>query len=780
MINQSFYRTRWFKAVAGLIVTLLLIPVILRPVLVEVLLDNGFEEASIDNIGINWFTGVVTIEKLSLGRDGSPKLSLGLMRMDITWLSLLQGELAAESAEIEDVVFAVIQRPDKSWDIVAPIPAGSDEEQIDDTEAVNLPKLGLGEFKLRNAQVQVETDFASGLLKIDSLELQRLSSWQDRISDLSVKASWNGAPINIDIGAKPFQKNPAVKGRIVAKGLPLSTIGAALPADIADFTGKLDMNIDVDLERDSRDILSGQFAIDLTLAELALKYRNIDIALAQFHWGGDMSLALEAEGPLYQVAGSSELKQLAIKDYKQPIDLLQFESLVLKSLVLNEQLNVSFEQLDVNELSAVKVAQASRYWLTNKQLQLKQLHLQGQALSLASVAVDGAHYNLTLNKQGDLQDRTALQAAIKPLLPEPTTDEPGSELDSDSDPEASESALQMLLGELLVTHSVVNFEDQRFKKTYENQLYLDQFSLVNLDQSKPNQLSPLQLQARVGEFSSINFTGDLTPFTEDLSLALKGKIAALPLPQISPYAEAYLGYQFMTGQYDHTIDLAIANNELKMDNNLKLRRLELKSVDEKSAEKMAEGLDVPLPLALSMLRDRKGVIDLDVPLEGKLDEFDVGLDDIINTALVKALKHGSMSYLQLALQPYGAAVLAADLLVDQVGTIRFEPVMFVAGTTALEQDAQPYVEKLKGMLLEREGLSLSLCGRSTLADHAHLSPVKQPVSPEHLDKALMTLASDRAKTLKRDFVEAGVASDRLYLCKPDYNETAIAGVIVSM
>lgn len=779
MSSRQFYQAGWFKWLAGFVIVLILVPLILRPVLVKVLVDNGFEKASIEKISINWFTGVVAVESLALEREGQPKLSLGLLRIDLDWLALLKGELSASSAEINDVTFAVVQQPDNSWDIVAPIVADSPEAQAGPAEELRLPKFGLRELTLRNVEIQIDTDYTSGSLVIDDLVLQRLSSWQDRIADLKVAAKWNGAPISIDLGVKPFEKNPELKGNIRIEGLDLGTLQALLPAEMSDFGASLMMDMNVTVERDDRDVLGVDLTADVSVADINLKYRNLALALAQLSWNGDFSIELEQDAIAYQLSGDINSEQLSLQDHQQQMDLVLFESLALQGVQIDQQQTVSFEQLLVTNISAVKVEQAPRYWLNNKQLKLDKFNLQlaepQPTLSLASFIASEVEYNIVINKQGGIQDQIALQAALKPLL-----DSSESEVDAVNDDTVAPKSMLLSVAELHIDNSVIAFQDQRFKKPYNNELHIDQLLVSQLDQARPEQLSPLHLQARLGEFSTINFTGNVAPFAPELAVTLAGEINSVPLPEISPYAEAYLGYQLMTGHYDHKINLSVANNALEMKNNLKLRRLVLKSTDKKSAEKMTEGLDVPLPLALSMLRDRNDVIDLDMPLKGDLDDFNVGVGDILNTALVNALQHGSMSYLQLALQPYGAAIMAADLLVDQVGKIRFEPVLFVPGSLDLEPQAIPYIEKLQAMLAERQGLSLSLCGRSSEADQQVLSPEKKPVAADQLDNMLLKLASDRAKLLKRQFVDAGIKGGRLYLCKPAFDQKAVAGVVLSM
>ena len=778
MSRRQFYQASWFKGLAGLVIVLILVPIILRPVLVKLLVDNGFEQASIEQININWFTGVVAIEGVALEHGGQPKLALDWLRVDLGWLALLRGELLVESVEVSGAEFAVIQRSDNSWEVVSAIPPSSDEQSAQSSKPLNLPKLGLTELILTTIKIHIKSEYASGELLIDKLSLQRLSSWRDHMATLSIAAKWNDAPVVINLQAKPFHSNPQLKGRVAINRIALGAISALLPDDFSEFDADLTITGDISLTRQSNDVLSADITTDVAINNSRLNYRNLALDVAKIHWAGDVNVKLQPT-LAYQLNGDFVIEKLLLKDYEQNLDVISFESLAVQTLSVDQQQAVSFQQLLVNDLSAIKVASTTPYWLSHEQLKLDNLMLQlateQPTLSLASLAATGGEYNIVINKQGGFLGQAELEAVFKPLV-----DAPQINPKAPNDNTGTTPPLRLSIGELLLDKSALTFQDQQFKQPYRNKLYIDRLSVNQLNQAKPEQLSPLQIQARLGEFSDIDFSGEVAPFAAELKLSLKGQINSLPLPELSPYTEAYLGYQLLTGHYDHAIDLSVGNNRLDMKNKLKLRRLQVKSAYQNSAEKITKGLGMPLPLALSMLRDRNDVISLNVPLKGDLDNFNVGIGDVINQALVKALKTGSTSYLLLALQPYGAAIMAADMLVKQAGTIRFEPVVFMPGSVELAPETIPYIDKLQGMLREREGLSLTLCGRSTVADQQQLGLSDEAVSADEIDPQLLALASDRANTLKRQFVEAGIKGARLYICKPSFDSQAVPSVMLTM
>ncbi len=275
-------------------------------------------------------------------------------------------------------------------------------------------------------------------------------------------------------------------------------------------------------------------------------------------------------------------------------------------------------------------------------------------------------------------------------------------------------------------------------------------------------------------------------------MQLEGELDAMELPEVSPYTEAYLGYELTRGHYDHRFKLHIQDNKIDLDNTLHMRQLQLEPVDPDAPQPIEQSLDVPLNLALDMLRDSDDNIKLEVPIQGRLDQPDIRIDEIINNALAKALKKGATSYLKFALQPYGAILMAADFVGEQVGAIRLEPLAFEPGSDAVPEQTD-YLDKLQELLQERPQLHLSLCGRSSRQDRMALFGEPTPQAGEQQadqqqeeklsgeqKTALLDLAERRGQQLKRLFVERGVAGKRLLLCRAEYEPEGVAGVQLGM
>ena len=195
---------------------------------------------------------------------------------------------------------------------------------------------------------------------------------------------------------------------------------------------------------------------------------------------------------------------------------------------------------------------------------------------------------------------------------------------------------------------------------------------------------------------------------------------------------------------------------------------------------------MPIDKALSMLRDKHDNIKLDIPIQGPLDEVEIGTGAILNKALAKAATAGMKTYLLQAFQPYGALIAIGSTLADKVGNITLDPVLFDPGLAALNDAHRDYLKKLGAVMTDRPALEVRLCGMVTEADllAAAGEPAKKwyrpgeadkPVLdreavPEELWERLRGLGGERAKAIKDHLIQAhGLDAGRQHLCEPEYD-----------
>jgi len=98
----------------------------------------------------------------------------------------------------------------------------------------------------------------------------------------------------------------------------------------------------------------------------------------------------------------------------------------------------------------------------------------------------------------------------------------------------------------------------------------------------------------------------------------------LQIPEYSPYTVDFAGRKIAGGTMDLDLDYTVESRQLDGQNNLVLHDLKL-------GEKMAssDAMDLPLDLAIALLQDSDGVIDLNLPVTGNVGDPEFDFDQVI-------------------------------------------------------------------------------------------------------------------------------------------------------
>jgi hypothetical protein len=147
---------------------------------------------------------------------------------------------------------------------------------------------------------------------------------------------------------------------------------------------------------------------------------------------------------------------------------------------------------------------------------------------------------------------------------------------------------------------------------------------------------------------------------------------------------------------DLNLSYALTDNQLRGDNSIRIDRLKL-------GEKVSsdKAVDLPLELALAILTDSNGVIDMQVPVSGDVDDPSFGLGSIIGKAFVNIITKAITAPFSLLANLVGRA--------DDLQTLTLPP-----GSTQLTEATTEKLAVLADALEQRPQLSLLITGRLSL------------------------------------------------------------------
>jgi hypothetical protein len=327
----------------------------------------------------------------------------------------------------------------------------------------------------------------------------------------------------------------------------------------------------------------------------------------------------------------------------------------------------------------------------------------------------------------------------------------------------------------------------------------------------------VELRGKYNNHMPAEITGEIHPLREDLFVNLKASFKDMDLSSVSPYSGRYVGYTIQKGKLSFDLKYLIVKGKLESENKVFIDQLTLgDQVDSPKATKL------PVGLAIALLKDRKGQINLDIPVTGSLDDPQFRLGQLIIQVIVNLITKAvtapfalmgslfgggeELSYLEFE---YGqSAVSEANL--KKIGTLikalyeRPALKLDIAGYVDLEKDR----EGLKKVLIERKvkARKLNDMVKQNLAvasvDDVRIEPQEyekyltqayraepfpkprtaiglvKALPVEEMEKLLMThavvqdddlrlLAARRAAAVRDEFLKSGqVESERIFLIEP--------------
>ncbi|NBX20606.1 MAG: DUF748 domain-containing protein, partial [Betaproteobacteria bacterium] len=213
------------------------------------------------------------------------------------------------------------------------------------------------------------------------------------------------------------------------------------------------------------------------------------------------------------------------------------------------------------------------------------------------------------------------------------------------------------------------------------------------------QLADLELRGRAEGTASLEILGKLNPLAQPLALDVKGLVRDLELSPLSPYAVKYAGYGIERGKLSVDVHYTVQpDGQLTATNKLVLNQLTF-------GDKV-EGAPASLPvkLAVALLADRNGVIDLDLPISGSLNDPQFRIGPVIWKVITNLVTKAITAPFSLLANAFGGGAGGSEL----------SSVAFAPGSASLSDAARAGLDKVAQALQDRPALRLTVVGSANL------------------------------------------------------------------
>ena len=353
-------------------------------------------------------------------------------------------------------------------------------------------------------------------------------------------------------------------------------------------------------------------------------------------------------------------------------------------------LKVNYEGgVQVTDFASVE-KDASQDLLKWKSLDLGgiQFALQPMQLRINEINLSDFYSRMILGADGKLNLQKLAAQKTDASAPEETKEAKPAE----APPPAPSGEKQISIGKINLQAGNVYFSDFFVKPNYSANLTSVQGSISEL---KPDAPGDVAIQAKLDNAAPVDIQGKLNPLSEDLYMDIAADAREIELNPMSPYSIKYVGYGIERGELSFKVKYKVENRKLDAQNQIILNQLTFgEKVESPTATKL------PVLLAVALLKDRNGVIDVNLPISGSLDSPEFSVGGIILRIIINIITRAVTSPFTLLGAAFGGG---------SGGELSY--IEFDYGSTNLSSTAEAKIKSLATAMNNRPALKLDISGR---------------------------------------------------------------------
>ncbi|MBA3034268.1 MAG: DUF748 domain-containing protein [Gammaproteobacteria bacterium] len=329
-----------------------------------------------------------------------------------------------------------------------------------------------------------------------------------------------------------------------------------------------------------------------------------------------------------------------------------------------------------------------------KTLESRLISLNAQQLKMDELRVDGLNTRLIIDKNKNSNIKKLIKpAAIDAAPPAAATTQHGT------------PAFRFDIDRIRFRNGAMDFADHSLIQPFGTRIHKLRGSVNNLS-SRPGAPGQVELDGEVDEYGLARAVGEVDLFNPTESMDLRVIFRNVEMSRLTPYVATFAGRKVEAGKLSLDLRYKIKQRQLQGENQIVIHRMILgERIESSTAE------DLPLDLAIAILQDADGRIELELPVAGNLDDpqFDYGL--IVRKTISSALG-------KIVTAPFRAlaALFGGG---EQADSIAFE-----AGAAQLTPPEREKLVRLAEVLAKRPGLVLALGANYAEADRVALQGVQ--------------------------------------------------------
>jgi hypothetical protein len=424
-----------------------------------------------------------------------------------------------------------------------------------------------------------------------------------------------------------------------------------------------DFRIDFKLNEKTLFNSSGKFQINPVFAEFDASFDKLYFEYANGYIPTDLKILIKK--------GFTDLKSSTS---------LKMENNQFK---LNSKADLAAGDLNIIERKSKK----DFFKLDNFQIKKLDFSLLPMGLDIEEIAVSGINQKIIKNKNNKFN--------FEEVFPSKSEEPPKEENINEPDKKEKSEVFPVNIKKITLKDIGADYTDFTLSPYFSTNFIINTCTVQNLS-STAFEGADLNLDGKIDTSAPISAKGRLNPLLEELLVDLKIDLRGLDLTHFTPYSGKFIGRAVQKGQLNLDLDYDIKNRKIDAKNKALLDQFEFgRKIESEDA------VSLPVGLAVSLLKDRKGEINLDIPVSGSFDDPEFKISKVIFQVLKNLV-------VKAAASPFSLVASIAG------GGEEMRYIEFSEGLSEFEDESLKRLEAVEKILFERPALKLDVKGYCSL------------------------------------------------------------------
>jgi|GEM_PF-2361719 len=368
--------------------------------------------------------------------------------------------------------------------------------------------------------------------------------------------------------------------------------------------------------------------------------------------------------------------------------------LIIEEGFLSLQQNVHYSNNDFQSVGWIKLN------TINISDQNKETLLKVNELELTDNKIDSKTKTIALNriKLDKAEGSLSVSSENKLNISNITTDKTNQETSSD------ENDWIININQVDLIDSQTNFIDRSIQPNYQSNITNINGSIKALSSLNTSK-ADVDLQGVLDTYGQLDIKGKINPLSEKAYTDLAINIQNIDLQNFSTYSTKFLGFPINRGKADFELNYKLNQSVLKGLNDLEFKQLQLGNKIQSDA-----AINLPLKLAVSLLTDNNGIMSINLPVSGRIDDPEFSYGGLVFKAFFKLITG-------IVASPF--KILGK--LIPNGTDLDMSSIQFIAGTDTLITGEEKKLKAMKSILQKRTSLILELSSNiNTIEDNKSL------------------------------------------------------------